>query len=86
MKWNKKFLFIIDPLSLRSFYQSLKSLKSINIGATHLTLSHTTKMIEISQQTFPTNIYSFKVNNRNYRKRCETCLMLTRKTPEGRHC
>ena len=50
MNWNKNFLFIIDLLSLRSFYQSFKSLKLINIGATHLTLSHTTKMIEISQQ------------------------------------
>ena len=55
--WNgkkkKKKSFIIDLLGLRSFYKSFKSFKLVNIGATHLTtLSHATKMIEISQQTF----------------------------------
>lgn len=56
MKWKKKKKkksFIIDLLGLRSFYKSFKSFKLVNIGATHLTsLSHATKMIEISQQTF----------------------------------
>ena len=33
----------------------------------------------------PTNIYLFKVNNRNTRKRCEICSKLTIKTPERRH-
>ena len=32
----------------------------------------------------PANIYLFKVNNRNTRKRCEICPMLTIKTPERR--
>ena len=32
----------------------------------------------------PTNIYLFKVNNRNTRKRCEICSKLTTKTPERR--
>ena len=50
---EKKNSFIIDLLGLRSFYKSFKSFKLVNIGATHLTsLSHATKMIEISQQTF----------------------------------
>ena len=31
---------------------------------------------------FPGNIYLFKVNNKNTRKRCEICLKLTIKTPE----
>ena len=31
---------------------------------------------------FPANIYLFKVNNRNTRKRCEICSKLTIKTPE----
>ena len=30
----------------------------------------------------PANIYLFKVNNRNTRKRCEICSTLTIKTPE----
>ena len=33
----------------------------------------------------PLNIYLFKVNNRNTRKRCEIYLMLTIKAPERRH-
>ena len=33
----------------------------------------------------PTDIYLFKVNNRNTRKSCEICSKLTIKTPERRH-
>ena len=33
----------------------------------------------------PANIYLFKVNNRNTRKKCEICSKLTIKTPERRH-
>ena len=33
----------------------------------------------------PANIYLFKVNNKNTRKRCEICSKLTIKTPERRH-
>ena len=32
----------------------------------------------------PVNIYSFRVSNRNTRKRCEICSKLTTKTPERR--
>ena len=32
----------------------------------------------------PANIFLFKVNNRNSRKRCEICSKLTTKTPEIR--
>ena len=39
----------------------------------------------ISQSTYPANIYLFKVNNRNSRKRCEICSKLTIKTSEWRH-
>ena len=35
-------------------------------------------------ELFPTNIYLLKVNNRNYRKRCEICSKLTMKTAELR--
>ena len=31
---------------------------------------------------YSVNIYLFKVNNRNTRKKCETCSKLTIKTPE----
>ena len=34
---------------------------------------------------YPPNIYLFKVNNRNTRKRCEACLKLTIKTAERPH-
>ena len=33
----------------------------------------------------PANIYLFNGNNRNSRKMCEICSMLTIKTPEQRH-
>ena len=32
----------------------------------------------------PANIYLFKVNNKNTRRRCEICSKLTLKTPEWR--
>ena len=35
---------------------------------------------------FPANIYLFKVNNRNTRKRCEIYSKLTIKIPERRQC
>ena len=34
--------------------------------------------------TYPANIYLFKVNKRNTRKKCEICPKLTIKTPEQR--
>ena len=34
---------------------------------------------------YPANIYLFKANNRNTRKRCEICSKLTTKTPERCH-
>ena len=37
------------------------------------------------EYSFPGNIYLFKVNNRDSRKRCEICSKLTIKTPERRH-
>ena len=36
-------------------------------------------------QELPANIYLFKINNRNTRKRCEICSKLTIKSPERRH-
>ena len=38
--------------------------------------------IEYIQQINPANIYLFKANNRNTRKRCEICSKLTIKTSE----
>ena len=35
---------------------------------------------------YPANIYLFKVNNRNSRKRREICSKLSITTPERRHC
>ena len=35
-------------------------------------------------RSYPANIYLFKVNNRNTRKRCEICSKLTIKTLERR--
>ena len=35
-------------------------------------------------ETTPANVYLFKFNNRNTRKRCKICSKLTIKTPERR--
>ena len=40
--------------------------------------------ISIYKNVNPPNIYLFKINNRNTRKRCEICSKLTIKTPEPR--
>ena len=36
------------------------------------------------ESSYPTNIYFFNVNERNTRKSCEVCSLLTIKTPERR--
>ena len=38
----------------------------------------------IERDPYPANIYLFKANNKNNRKRCKLCLKLTIKTPEQR--
>ena len=40
--------------------------------------------VVISIQFIPARNYTFKVNNRNTRTRCDICSKLTIKTPEGR--
>ena len=37
-----------------------------------------------TSKNFPTNIYLFRVNNSNTRKRCEICSKLTIKSPQRR--
>ena len=52
-------------------------------------LLHTILVKEQTQRKtsthYPANIYSFKVNNRNTRQRCEICSKLTTKTSERHH-
>ena len=43
------------------------------------------KMILLNLESFRSNIYLYKVNNRNTTKRCEICSKLTIKNPERRH-
>ena len=50
-----------------------------------LQLKDPSSMTSRKQHTFPANIYLFKVNNRNIRKRCEICSTLTIKTTEQHH-
>ena len=42
------------------------------------------KNLTLYASIIPANIYLFKVNNRNTRRRCEVCPKLTIKTPEER--
>ena len=50
-----------------------------------LNFSRDFNFITFLKNRFPAGNYLFKVNNRNIRTRCETCLKLTIKTPERRH-
>ena len=43
-----------------------------------------TRKYAVNDFYLPGNIYLFKFNNRNTRKKCEICSMLTIKKPEGR--
>ena len=43
------------------------------------------ELITHQPNQLPANIYLFKVNNKNTRKRCEICSQLTIKTPDRRH-
>ena len=62
------------------------------VGLQNLTFNHFFKkgfcfwrsLVKMSRFD-PANIYLFKVNNRNIRRRCEICSKLTIKIPEWRH-
>ena len=59
--------------------------KVIKIGSTDFVLVHLILTSKTSIKTYNwVNIYLFKFNNNNTRKRCEICLKLTIKTPERR--
>ena len=82
----QKFIYILHLDSIPSenvrkpnnfyFYEEQKR----NIGLKWVNLSKTS-----DQAASPVNIYLFKVNNRNTRKRCKICSKLTINTPERRH-
>ena len=60
----------------------------LNIYSVHLwtTTSKKERLIQsYSFRQFLENIYLFKANNRNTRKRCEICSKWTIKLPEQRH-
>ena len=62
----------------------------VNIHSNFISFFNTVKETKLifsksKEHLFPGNIYLFKDNNRNSRKRCEICLKLTIKTPERRH-
>ena len=68
-------------------YLRYERVKAQQSGMKHFKLS-----FSFSRNTFkilgtnkPAKIYLFKVNNRNTRKKCEKCTMLTIKIPERRH-
>ena len=51
----------------------------------YLFLKYLKQRNTLDNKIYPTNIYLFKVSNKNTRKRCEICSKLTIKTPERRH-
>ena len=73
---------------LIDLYQTFLSMILIAKGpfSTHKTskIRYLNEVLTPSYHSFPANIYSLKVNNRNTRKRCKICSTLTIKTPERR--
>ena len=72
-----KYLFIVIDINTR-LVSWLIHLFQVNNNGTRMTQTDATlATLE--------NIYLFKMNNRNTKKRCEICSTLTMKTPERRH-
>ena len=63
----------------RIFLDKHKFIENLNLN------QKTEKMVSIEDHSIPANIYLFKVNNRNTRKRCEIFSKFTIKIPERRH-
>ena len=57
---------------------------NIFVDFVHATKASNNIEIKFIYIEVPTNIYLFKVNNRNTRKRCKICLKLTIKTSKRR--
>ena len=68
-------------------YLRYERVKAQQSGMKHfkLSFSFSRNTFEILGTNKPAKIYLFKVNNRNTRKKCEKCTMLTIKIPERSH-
>ena len=74
------------PSDIYLVYRSLWTIQQIGLVFLLLTLNRYLPIgFEYWTANFPPNIYQFKVNNRNTRKKCEICSKLTIKTPKRRH-
>ena len=85
MRWiSRRFSFFYARL-----VQIQLNIQCINIVSLFLTLNRDllqgTKNNSRETTSFPANIYLYKANNRDTRRRCEMCSQLTIKAPERRH-
>ena len=90
-RWFFIFLFMVNGRGIficSAGYQVLMEKKAeVSIQCTKIVLI--AALISVFNRFWggrsPANIYLFKFNNRNTRKRCEMCSKLTIKTPERCH-
>ena len=85
----------IDKISIKNKSVSIVGNKNINSASRNQDFVRHIKERNFSNisndlfpapsKTFPANIYLFKVDNRNSRKRCEICSKVTIKAPELHH-
>ena len=82
--WHFDTTWLISQQLIRRYLKPMAFLVFTNLKA-HLTSNFTiNELLSRSlSSVFPGNIYFFKVNNKNGRKRCEICSKLTIKTPLG---
>ena len=73
---------VLVVIILHYFSNGSQSIKRVDIYFNNEAVLNFAKLINLN--SIPVNIYLFKVNNKNTRKRCEMCLKFTIKTPEQR--
>ena len=75
---NHDNLYLISFNYISSFVETLGMFERVFVSCSKLCFQRFVR-------TNPANIYFFKVNNRNTRKRCEICSKFTIKKPQRRH-
>ena len=76
------FKYIWYPKTFNNFRKSGVTGYVLTHPKSHFFLSWMLSMYKISKRSLPANIYLFKVNRTNIRKRYEICLKPTMKKPE----
>ena len=77
--------FVTGHFECNEFMVLLVAFRIVDDFSINLICNPLTSKGNVKVNGFPANIYLYKVNNRNTRKRCEIYSNLTIKTPERHH-